>query len=110
MCQAVILNMKGNTMISYCSTCQCHYIWQQSFLLTFSLHGFRCFANEVEQASTHREYVRFPDGALRTFLQTPTYEILLTFTKTEWQDFALAVQEAEYMREVYGIINNDIKS
>lgn len=110
MCQSAILNTKGNTMISYCPSCQNHYVWQNSFLLTFSLFQFQCFANEIEKVSLNREYVRFPDGELRTFLETPIHEVLLTFTEMEWGDFALAIQEADYMREVYGILNKDTKS
>lgn len=110
MCQSTILNTKGNTIISYCPKCQNHYVWQSSFLLSFSLFQFQCFASDIENCKVEKEYVRFPDGTWRTFLETPLQEILLTFTEDEWRDFRNAVQEAYYMREVYDIINKDIKS
>ncbi|MCI0920658.1 hypothetical protein [Sphingobacterium rhinopitheci] len=110
MCQSTILNTKGNTIISYCPRCQNHYVWQRSFLLTFTLQQFECFASEIHVKQYDREFVRFPDGTFRTYLETPMREVLLTFTELEWFDFSKAIQESYYMREIYEIINKDIKS
>jgi len=71
---------------------------------------YECFASEVEAKKLDREYLRFPDGVLRTYLETPVQEVLLTFTEEEWIDFSTVVQESIYMREVHEILNKDIKS
>lgn len=110
MCQSTILNTKGNTIISYCPTCQNCFIWQNSFLLTFSSLQFSCFASEIACEKLDKEFFRFPDGNSRTYLETPMKEVLLTFTAYEWMDFKEAIQEAYYMREVFEIINKDNKS
>lgn len=105
MCQSTVLNVKGTTIVSYCSSCKAHYVWQNSFMLTFSLFQFECFSSEIEGKKLDREFVRFPDGTLRTFLDTPMQEVLLTFTEDEWDNFCQAIQEAYYLREVYEIIH-----
>ena len=110
MCQSTVLNTKGNTIVSYCPKCQNCFICQNSFLLTFSSFQFEWFASEIAYRKLDNEFVRFPDGNIRTYLETPMKEVLLTFTEYEWMDFKQAIQEAYYMREVFEIINKDIKS
>jgi len=52
----------------------------------------------------NEEFLAFPDDEERMFLATPAPEILFTFTKEEWSNFTTALEEANYMREVYRII------
>lgn len=105
MCQSIILSTKGNTTISYCSQCQSHYIWQNSFLLTFNANQYTSFLGEIRSKIGSEEFVRFPDGDSRLLLTTPVYEILFTFTEDEWADFTGSLNEAYYMREIYQLIN-----
>jgi len=105
MCQSVILSSKGNTTVSYCPKCQSHYIWQNSFLLTFNPKQYESFLQEVKEKIGMEAFYAFPDGQARTMLTTPVYEIVFTFTEEEWQDFTSTLHEAHYMREVYQLIN-----
>jgi len=105
MCQSVILSSKGNTTISYCSKCRNHYIWQNSFLLTFNPTQYTSFLHEIKGKMGVEEFYSFPDGLPRTILTTPVYEIVFTFTEEEWQDFTSTLHEAYYMREVYQLIH-----
>jgi len=105
MCQSIILSSKGNTTISYCSHCQSHYIWQNSFLLTFNAHQYSSFLAEISNKIGLEEFVTFPDGDSRLLLTTPVYEILFAFTEDEWVDFTGSLNEAYYMREIYQMMN-----
>lgn len=105
MCQSVILSSRGNTTVTYCSKCQHHYIWQNSFLLTFNSAQYESFLYEVKGKMGKEEFFSFPDGNTRTMLTTPVYEILFAFTRQEWYDFTDTLNEAYYMREVYQLIN-----
>ncbi len=110
MCQLTILSTVGETVVGYCFKCQKHYVWQNSFLLTFSAFQFESFASDIEAKNGGKEYFSFPDGIKRTFLETPIQEVLLTFTEGEWFDFGKAIQDSFYMRDIYNLINKDIKS
>ena len=104
MCQSITLTTKGNTCVSYCRKCQYHYVWQKSYVLTFSGSQFAYFLDEIKLKIGKEEFLSFPDDEERMFLPTPAAEILFTFTKEEWRDFTTALQEANYMREVYQLI------
>lgn len=105
MCQSVILSTKGNTTVSYCIACKSHYIWQNSFLLTFNANQYESFLHEVKEKIGVEEFYAFPDGNIRTMLTTPVYEIVFIFTEDEWQDFTDTLSEAHYMRQVYQLIH-----
>ena len=104
MCQSITLTTKGNTCISYCNKCSYHYVWQKSYVLTFSSFQYACFLDEIRSKIGYEDFVSFPDDEDRMFLATPAPEILFTFTKEEWVNFTTALEEANYMREVYDII------
>lgn len=104
MCQFVNLTTKGNTSISYCSKCNFHYVCQKAYVLTFSSFQYACFLDEIKNRVGNEEFLAFPDDEERMFLATPAPEILFTFTKEEWYNFTTALEEANYMREVYRII------
>lgn len=101
MCQSVKLAIKGNTCISYCSKCKFHYVWQKSYVLTFTSFQYTYFLDEIRSKIGNEEFLAFPDDEERMFLPTPAAEILFTFTRDEWCDFTSALEEAAYMREVY---------
>lgn len=105
MCQSVNLTTKGNTAISYCSKCNFHYVWQKSYVLTFSAVQFQFFLEEIRAKVGNEEFLLFPDDEERMFLPTPAPEILFTFTKEEWYNFTSALEEANYMREVYQLLH-----
>ncbi|WP_225551493.1 hypothetical protein [Sphingobacterium bovistauri] len=56
---------------------------------------------EIRKKIGNEDFLAFPDEEERMFLPTPAPEILFTFTKNEWCDFTTALEEANYMREVY---------
>ncbi|MFZ4862326.1 hypothetical protein ACL9RF_09080 [Sphingobacterium sp. Mn56C] len=105
MCKSTTLSSKGNTTVSYCSGCQSHYIWQNSFILTFNPAQYDCFLEEIKSRMGVEDFMKFPDGVYRMMLPTPMPEVLFTFSEEEWQDFTNALFEAYYMREVYQLIN-----
>ncbi|QBQ42742.1 hypothetical protein [Sphingobacterium psychroaquaticum] len=105
MCKAIILSTNGATTVSYCKTCRTHYVWQNTYLLTFSLEQYNRFKSRVNDRVGKEDYYVFPDGEWRTVLKTPMDELLFTFTQLEWQDFCRTLQEASYMQEVYQLLN-----
>lgn len=104
MCQSMILSSKGKTIVSYCSVCDNHYIWQGTFVLTFTPLQFDCFLEEINNKIGAEDMFRFPDGFNRIVLPTPVQEIVFAFSEDEWSDFTTSLQEAYYMREVYRIM------
>jgi len=80
-------------------------VWQKSYVLTFSAVQFQFFLEEIRAKVGHEEFLSFPDDEERMFLPTPAPEILFTFTKEEWYNFTAALEEANYMREVYQLLH-----
>ncbi|MBE8714037.1 hypothetical protein [Sphingobacterium hungaricum] len=105
MCQSIILSSNGNTVITYCKKCRNHYIWQNSFLLSFNTPQFQEFVDGIRAKIGKEEYFLFPDGESRVLLNTPVFEITFTFSFDEWRDFTNTLEEARYMREVHELIH-----
>jgi len=105
MCHSTILSSNGNTVVSYCKKCKHLYIWQQSFLLSFTLDQYHEFVAGIRAKLGKEEYFLFPDGDSRVLLNTPVYEITFTFSFEEWRDFTNTLEEARYMRDVHEIIS-----
>jgi len=80
-------------------------VWQKSYVLTFSAVQFQFFLEEIRAKVGNEEFLSFPDDEERMFLPTPALEILFTFTKEEWYNFTSALEEANYMREVYQLLH-----
>lgn len=104
MCKATVLSANGATTITYCKQCRTHYIWQNSYLLTFNGAQYQRFMARVEERIGREEYFVFPDGEWRTLMQTPLEELIFTFTQEEWENFYNSLQEAAYMHEVYQLL------
>lgn len=105
MCQSITLSSKGNTTISYCGKCQTHYIWQNSYVLSFTPFQYNSFVQDIKKRVGEEEFLIFPDGEERMLLATPLPEMFFTFSNDDWQNFIASLDEAYYMREVYKIIN-----
>ncbi|MGJ1263770.1 hypothetical protein ACR78F_10850 [Sphingobacterium spiritivorum] len=104
MCQSILLSEKGTTHVSLCNKCQTFYIWQSSFVLTFTRRQFETFVETTLSQGNNHCFVSFPDGEFRLLLNTPCPEIVFNFRKEEWDDFVEALTESFYMQEVYSMI------
>ena len=104
MCQKITLSKKGVAHISYCSQCKFIYIWHHNIMLTFSITQFKAFKKHTESPDFNEDFYSFPDGENRLILHTPNSDICFSFTEDEWTNFYAAMEEAEYMQEVYQLI------
>lgn len=105
MCQSTILSHRGRTTVSYCAKCLNHYIWQSSFILTFTPYQFDCFLQEIKGRRGKETFINFPDGEERLVLTTPLDEMLLTFSNEEWTDFNCSLDDAFYLRQIQEMLN-----
>ncbi len=101
MCQTRVLTSKGKTVISNCTNCKTYYIWHHNLVLTFPVNGFASFRETVNSISFDSNSLPFPDGHDRIILHTPNDDISFAFDAGELEDFRAAILEAEYMNEVY---------
>ncbi|MDQ1148589.1 hypothetical protein QE382_000573 [Sphingobacterium zeae] len=106
MCDTKILSQRGDTHISVCLKCQTYYIWQQSFVLTFTKNKFVDFLNMTRSTGDELFFSSFPDGEFRLIMKTPYPDIVFSFDEEQWQNFRDALQESYYMNEFYGMLNN----
>lgn len=104
MCNKITLSKKGATHISYCAKCKHIYIWNGNIMLTFSPTQFLSFKKYTESPDFNESFYHFPDGEDRLILHTPNSDICFSFTENEWTNFYAAMEEAEYMQEVYHLI------
>lgn len=104
MCKAIVLSSKGATTVTYCTQCSTHYIWQHSYLLTFTTAEYKHFCMDVTDKIGKESYYIFPDAIWRMVLRTPLPELLFTFTDEEWSDFHEALNEASFMQEIHQLL------
>ncbi len=105
MCQTVILCQKGPTLISQCIECRIINIWHNNVLLYFSPDDLNTFKNFTASLEPEECLFPFPDGQDRLILRTPNKDINFCFTDAEWLQFQIALEEAEYMRSIYEMLN-----
>lgn len=106
MCQHKILSEKGQTLISRCPGCQTINIWQHNLLLNFTVTQFTSFMDFTSRLDTAEALFPFPDGEERFVLRTPHNDICFAFSVAEWEDFRVAMQEANYMLEVHTLLDH----
>jgi hypothetical protein len=105
MCQTLVLSRQGKVTISQCMECKILTLWLHNLLLNFSPEQFKSFKDFTSQLDIEESMFPFPDGEERLVLRTPNKDICLSFTIEEWEDFHTAMDEAEYMQDIYRIIN-----
>ena len=106
MCQTLILSRKGSVIINQCMECKILNIWLRNLLLNFTPEQFKMFNDFTSRLDIEESMFPFPDGEDRLILRTPHSDICFTFSITEWDDFQMAMEEAEYMQQVYRLINH----
>jgi hypothetical protein len=105
MCKNHILSERGPVIISQCRECKTLNIWLHNLLLSFTPEKFRAFKNFTAGLDVAECTFPFPDGENRLVLRTPDNDICFTFSIDEWVDFQAAMEEAEYMQDVYALIS-----
>jgi hypothetical protein len=106
MCKSIVLSHKGATMISQCMECRTLNIWHHNLLLNFSADQFKSFKDFTALLDVPECTFPFPDGEERMVLRTPHTDISFTFSLEEWEDFGVAMDEAEYMQAVYDLLQH----
>ena len=104
MCETIILSKNGAATISQCMECQKLSLWMRSLLLNFSPEQFRSFKNFTAKLEVEQSLFPFPDGEERLVLRTPHSDICMVFSLDEWEQFQQAMEEAEYMMQVYELM------
>jgi len=105
MCKNIILSQKEDITVAQCGNCRVLNIWRSGMLMTFSFSQFDAFY-EVTKHFKFDEFVEIrPDGKEVVVLSTPYPDINLVFTRKEWRNFFEAMEEANFMKKVYGIVH-----
>jgi len=104
MCETIILSKNAAATISQCMECQKLSLWMRSLLLNFSPEQFRSFKNFTAKLEVEQSLFPFPDGEERLVLRTPHSDICMVFSLDEWEQFQQAMEEAEYMMQVYELM------
>ena len=68
-------------------------------MLTFESKQFLAFKRYVK--NDNHTFLAFPDGEERILIATQHSQVNLIFSEVEWTYFLTALEEAEYMQEVY---------
>jgi hypothetical protein len=105
MCQSQILSRKGPVVVSQCLECKTLNIWHHNLLLTFTPGQFKAFKDFTAMLDVPDCTFPFPDGEERFVLRTPHIDISFTFSLDEWGDFQAAMEEAEYMQDIYNLLS-----
>ena len=104
MCETIILSKIGATTISQCMDCKILTLWTRTLLLNFSPEQFVSFKNFTANLEVDQSLFPFPDGEDRLVLRTPHSDICMTFSLDDWDNFQQAMEEANYMREIYNLM------
>ncbi|MFD1628711.1 DUF6686 family protein [Pseudopedobacter beijingensis] len=102
MCPTILLSQKDQTVISYCPECKRTYIWHKSLMLTFENKQFLAFKKYIKNSD--HTFLAFPDDEERILISTQHSQVNLIFSENEWTCFLTAIEEAEYMHEVYQLL------
>jgi hypothetical protein len=105
MCQSTVLTQKGAAIISQCMDCKLITIWHHNLLLNFTPGQFKAFKDFTINLDQADYFFHFPDGDERLVLRTPNNDICFAFTEEEWDNFRVAMEEAEYMQDVYDLLS-----
>lgn len=86
--------------------CKILTLWTRTLLLNFSPDQFTSFKNFTSKLEVDQSLFPFPDGEDRLVLRTPHSDICMTFSIDDWEHFQQAMEDAEYMMQVYQIMDN----
>jgi len=106
MCETVILSKRGGAVIGQCVECKILTLWLNNLLLNFSPSQFKFFKDFTIRLDIEQSLFPFPDGEERFVLRTPHNDICMTFSTDEWDNFKEAMEEAEYMMQVYDLMKS----
>ena len=104
MCKTTVLAQNHNITIAQCNNCKVLNIWRSGVLMTFSFEQFDVFYTATKKLHFDDYLESRPDGKEVVILSTPFPDISLVFTREEWEEFFLKIDEALYMKRVYEII------
>lgn len=86
--------------------CKVLTLWLHNLLLNFSPAQFKTFKSFTAKLDVKQSLFPFPDGEERLVLRTPHSDICMTFSVDEWEQFQQAMEDAEYMMQVYELITH----
>jgi len=104
MCKTTILAHNQNITIAQCNNCKVMNIWRAGVLMNFSFEQFDAFCSATKKLCFDDYQENHPDGKEVVILSTPFPDISLVFTRDEWQDFFIIIEEALYMKKVYDLV------
>lgn len=110
MCETIVLSRIGAATISQCMDCRKLTLWMRGLMLNFSPEQFRSFKNFTSKLEVEQSLFPFPDGEDRLVLRTPHADICMVFSLEEWEQFQQAMEEAEYMMQVYELMDSRDRS
>jgi len=79
-------------------------IWRAGVLMNFSFEQFDAFCSATKKLSFDEYLENRPDGKEVVILSTPFPDISLVFTRDEWHEFFVKIDEALYMKKVYDLV------
>jgi len=105
MCKTTVLSQNENITIAQCNNCKVLNIWRCGVLMNFSFDQFDLFYASTKKLQFDDYAENTPDGKEVVILSTPFPDISLVFTRVEWFEFFLKIEEALYMKQVYEIVH-----
>lgn len=105
MCNTNILAQSQNIIISQCKNCKVLNIWRTGVLMNFSFEQFDAFHAATKKLHFDDYAERHPNGDEVVILSTPFPDMSLVFTRDEWQEFFVKIDEALYMKRVYELVH-----
>jgi len=105
MCKQTVISHKGDVTVTECRGCKIVNVWNRGVLMTFSFEQFHAFISSTRNLEFDDYLEYHPDGSETVILASPFPDISLAFTRSEWYEFFLAIQEAEYMQQIYSLVH-----
>lgn len=104
MCNPVVLKSTDTTHISQCMECNTTFFWHNNIVIHFSHEEFDAFRTIINRSEFDQSAFPFPDEVERIMVRTPNTTINLTFTRTEWEDLKIVLDEAQFVQQVYSLM------
>lgn len=105
MCKTTVLAQNDNITIAQCDNCKVLNIWRSGVLMNFSFDQFDAFHIATKKLQFDDYLETNPDGREVVILSTPFPDISLVFTREEWTEFFIKIDEALYMKRVYELVH-----
>ncbi len=105
MCKTTVLAQNENITIAQCKNCSVINIWRAGVLMNFSFDQFDAFYVATKKLAFDDFLERAPDGREVVILSTPFPDISLVFTRSEWHEFFVKIEEALYMKRIYELVH-----